>query len=123
MLAAQNNVSDARREWLIRDRLSWLRFLAFDLGAATPDANTIRTFRERLIAAGALDALFADFDRELKARDYLPMGGQIVDATLVAAPKQWNTEAEKAAVKAGKSAPEFWPDNPVKAAQKDTDAR
>lgn len=39
VLAAQNNVSDASMEWVIRDRLSWLRFLGFDLGAATPDAN------------------------------------------------------------------------------------
>ena len=123
VLAAQNNVSDARMEWLIRDRLSWLRFLGFDLGAATPDANTIRMFRERLTAADALDALFPDFDRQLKVRGYLPMGGQIVDATLVAAPKQRNTEAEKAAVKAGKSAADIWPDEPAKAAQKDTDAR
>ncbi|HEX4828615.1 MAG TPA: IS5 family transposase [Xanthobacteraceae bacterium] len=123
VLAAQNNVSDARMEYLIRDRLSWLRFLGFDLGAATPDANTIRMFRERLTAAGALDALFADFDRQLKDRGYLPMGGQIVDATLVAAPKQRNTEAEKAAVKEGKSAAEIWPDDPAKARQKDTDAR
>jgi hypothetical protein len=36
ILAAQNNVSDARMEYLIRDRLSWIRFLGFDLGAATP---------------------------------------------------------------------------------------
>ena len=123
VLAAQNNVSDVRMEWLIRDRLSWLRFLGFDLGAATPDANTIRMFRERLTNAGALDRVFTDFDRQLKARGYLPMGGQIVDATLVAAPKQRNTEAEKAAVKDGKSAAEIWPDDPAKARQKDTDAR
>jgi hypothetical protein len=32
ILAAQNTVSDARMEFLIRDRLSWLRFLCFDLG-------------------------------------------------------------------------------------------
>ncbi len=70
VLAAQHNVSDARMEWLIRDRLSWLRFLGFDLGAATPDANTIRTFRERLTNAGALDTLFADFDHQLKAQGY-----------------------------------------------------
>jgi IS5 family transposase len=69
-LAAQNNVSDTRMEWLIPGRLSWLRFLGFDLGVATPDANTIRTFRERLTNAGALDPLFADFDRPLKARGY-----------------------------------------------------
>jgi len=123
VLAAQNNVSDARMEYLIRDRLSWLRFLGFDLGAPTPDANTIRLFRERLTQAGALDDVFAAFDRQLKERGYLPMGGQIVDATLVAAAKQRNTEAEKAAVKEGRSATDIWPDEPAKAAQKDTDAR
>jgi IS5 family transposase len=123
VLAAQNNVSDARMEYLIRDRLSWLRFLGFDLGAPTPDANTIRLFRERLTQAGALDLLFADFDRQLKERGYLPIGGQIVDATLVAAPKQRNSEPEKAAVKEGKTASDIWPDQPAKAAQKDTDAR
>jgi IS5 family transposase len=91
ILAAQNNVGDARMEYLIRDRLSWLRFLGFELGASTPDANTIRLFREKLTEAGALDPLFADFDHQLKDRGYLAMGGQIVDATLVAAPKQRNT--------------------------------
>jgi transposase, IS5 family len=101
VLAAQNNVADARMEYLIRDRLSWLRFLSFDLGAATPDANTIRLFREKLTEAGALDAVFADFDRQLKERGYLAMGGQIVDATLVAAPKQRNTALEKDAIKPG----------------------
>ena len=123
ILAAQNNVSDARMEYLIRDRLSWMRFLGFDLGAATPDANTIRLFREKLTEAGALETLFAAFDRELKERGYLAMGGQIVDATLVAAPKQRNNQAEKEAIKEGKSAGEIWPDEPAKAAQKDTDAR
>ena len=37
--------------------------------------------------------------------------------------KQRNTEPEKAASKAGKSADEIWPDEPNKAAQKDVDAR
>jgi len=123
ILAAQNNVSDARMEYLIRDRLSWLRFLGFDLGVPTPDANTIRLFRERLTEVGALDRLFAEFDRQLKERGYLAMGGQIVDATLVAAPKQRNTQDEKAAIKEGKVASEIWPDQPARAAQKDTDAR
>ena len=36
ILAAQHTVSDERMEFLIRDRLSWLRFLGFDLGAPTP---------------------------------------------------------------------------------------
>ena len=123
ILAAQNNVSDARMEYLIRDRLSWLRFLGFDLGASTPDANTIRLFREKLTEAGALEALFADFDRQLRERGYLAMGGQSVDATLVAAPRPRNTQAEKDAIKAGKTAAGIWPETPARAAQKDTDAR
>ena len=103
--------------------MSWLRFLGFDLGAPTPDRNTIWTFRERLVRAGAMDKLFAAFDGELRRCGYLAMGGQIVDATLVSAPKQRNSGDEKAAIKAGKRASEIWPDQPAKAAQKDTDAR
>lgn len=51
------------------------------------------------------------------------MAGQIVDASLVPAPKLRNTDGEKKAIKAGKSAREIWPDKPNKAAQKDTSAR
>ena len=51
------------------------------------------------------------------------MSGQLVDATLVPAPKQRNTDGEKDAVKAGKTAKEIWPDHPNKAAQNDTNAR
>lgn len=46
-----------------------------------------------------------------------------MDATLVPAPKQRNTDGEKEAVKEGESAKEIWPDQPNKAAQKDTNAR
>lgn len=49
-------------DYLIRDRLSCLRFLVFDFGTPTPDANTIRLFRETLSEAGRLDGLLADFD-------------------------------------------------------------
>lgn len=51
------------------------------------------------------------------------MSGQIVDASLVPAPRQRNTEGEREAIKSGKSARDIWPDEPNKAAQKDTDAR
>ena len=57
ILQAQHNLSDARTEFMIRDRLSWMRFLDFDLGAPTPDENTIRHFpqpphRDRHAQAG-----------------------------------------------------------------------
>ncbi len=68
----------------------------------------------------AIDKLFADFDAVLKDRGYLAMGGQIIDATVVPAPKQRNTEAGRAAIKEGR-VPEGW--KLAKARQKDRDAR
>lgn len=41
----------------------------------------------------------------------------------MAAPRQRNTDAEKARIKAGEKAADIWPDKPAKARQKDTDAR
>lgn len=41
-------------EFMIRDRLSWLRFLGFDLGAPMPTENTIRHFRNRLAETGTI---------------------------------------------------------------------
>jgi hypothetical protein len=50
--------------------------------------------------------LFARFDVQLKAAGYLvAMSGQIVDASIVSAPKQRNTEAEKAEIRAGRVRP------------------
>lgn len=54
ILQAQHNLSDARMEFMIRDRLSWMRFLGFALGGPTPDENTIRHFRNRLTETGTL---------------------------------------------------------------------
>lgn len=50
------------------------------------------------------------------------MSGQMVDAAIVAAPRQRNTEQEKAAIRAGRI-PEAWRDKPAKLAQKDRDGR
>ena len=122
ILQAQHNLSDAKMEFMIRDRLSWMRFLGFDLGGPTPDENTIRLFRNKLTETGTLKRVMKAFDWQLHKKGYIPIGGQIVDASLVPAPKQRNTEDEKAAIKAGKSAQEIWPDEPNKAAQKDTNA-
>jgi IS5 family transposase len=123
ILQAQHNLSDAKMEFMIRDRLSWMRFLSFDLGGPTPDENTIRLFRNKLTETGALQRVMKAFDWQLQKKGYIPMSGQIVDASLVPAPKQRNTDAEKEAIKAGKTANEIWPNEPNKAAQKDTDAR
>ena len=122
ILQTQNNLSDERTEFYLRDRLSWMRFLGLGLGDPVPDANTIWTFREALTEAGAIARLFALFDRQLRAAGYLAMSGQLVDASIVAAPKQRNTRAEKQALKEGRI-PEDWKAKPAKLRQKDRDAR
>jgi len=120
LLQAMHALSDERAEYLIKDRLSFMRFLGLDLADPVPDANTIWAFREALKRAGAVDALFARFDATLREAGYLAMGGQIVDASIVTAPKQRNTEAEKAAIKAGQI-PEGWAERPAKLRQRDRD--
>lgn len=122
IIQAQNNLSDDRAEFFINDRLSFMRFLGFGLTDRVPDAKTIWAFRERLVKADAIEALFARFDLAIREAGYIPMSGQIVDASLVSAPKQRNTTDEKQDVKAGR-VPEHWKDNPAKLRQKDMDAR
>jgi transposase, IS5 family len=122
LLQAMHALSDERAEYLIKDRLSFMRFLGLGLADPVPDANTIWTFREALKRAGAVDALFARFDATLREAGWLAMGGQIIDASIVAAPKQRNSAAEKAAIRAGQI-PEGWSEKPAKLRQKDRDAR
>ena len=66
-----------------------------------PDAKIVWLFRERLTQAGAIDILFNRFDATLRNAGYLPMSGQILDATLVAAPKQRNTNDGKTYLREG----------------------
>ena len=121
VLQTQNNLSDERTEFYLRDRLTWIRFLGLGLSDPVPDANTIWTFREALTKAGAIERLFDLFDRQLREAGYLAMSGQLVDATIVAAPKQRNAKAEKQAIKEGRI-PEEWQARPAKLRQKDRDA-
>jgi IS5 family transposase len=123
VLQALYNLSDDQAEFQIRDRLSFMRFLGLAPNAPSPDAKTIWLFREHLVQARAIDKLFALFDARLKASGYLAQGGQIIDAAVIAAPRQHLTDEEKALIKEGKAADEIWPDQPAKAAQKDIDAR
>jgi len=91
-----------------------------------PDANTIWTFREALTRARisgrpAIEVLFEYFNAALAAAGFLAMSGQIIDASIVAAPKQRNTDGEKRDIKEGRI-PTKWANNPAKLRQKDRDA-
>jgi IS5 family transposase len=112
-------LSDEQVEYQIRDRLSFMRFLGLDLAGRVPDYSTVWRFREALAEAGAIEPLFMRFDAELKAQGYFALGGQIVDASIVEAPKQRMTQDEKAQIKRG-GRPDW---KPAKAAHKDVDAR
>ena len=122
VIQALYGLSDAQAALQIMDRRSFGRFLSLDDGARAPDETTIRRFREALVRTGAMEKLFARFDAHLKDAGYLAMGGQIVDATIVAAPRQRMTDAGKEIVKGGGIPPD-WQANPRKPAQKDRDAR
>ena len=127
ILQASHSLSDERTEYLIKDRLSFMRFLGLGVADTVPDANTIWTFREALTRAKiqekpAIEILFKRFDAALAAAGFLAMGGQIIDASIVAAPKQRNTEGEKRDIKEGRIPPE-WANKPAKLRQKDRDAR
>ena len=122
ILCALYNLSDDQVEHQIRDRLSFMRFLGLGLEGRVPDAKTVWLYREQLTQAGVIEALFETFDGYLKDQGYLAMGGQIIDASIVAVPKQRNSREENARIKAGET-PAGWEDKPAKRRQKDVGAR
>jgi hypothetical protein len=121
VVQALYNLSDEQAEYQLRDRLSFMRFLGLGLEDAVPDATTLWLYREALARAGAVEELFAAFDFYLREHGLLAMGGQIVDATIVAAPRQRNSRDENAQIKRGQTTA-GWKQNPAKASQKDVDA-
>ena len=48
ILQASHSLSDERTEYLIKDRLSFMRFLGLSMADRVPDANSIWNFREAL---------------------------------------------------------------------------
>ena len=86
VLCALYNLSDDQVEYQMRDRLSFVRFLGLALEDKVPDAKTVWLYREQLSQAGVIEALFDDFDGYLKTQGYQAMGGQIIDASIVAVP-------------------------------------
>lgn len=117
------NLSDEALEDAIADRLTFMAFLGLGLEDRTPDAATIWLYRDRLAKAGVVERLFEMFDRHLSDRGYRAMGGQIIDASIVPVPRQRNTKAENAAIKAGEVPGNWAGESPNRLAQKDLDAR
>ena len=120
VLQQMYNLSDDQTEYQIRDRYSFCRFLGLTPEGRIPDAKTVWLFREQLVQRGLIEPLFAAFSSQIEAAGYQARKGQIVDASIVSAPKQRNGREENAQIKAGKP-PEDWSEN--KRRQKDVEAR
>ncbi len=141
VIQAQSDLLDVRAELLINDRLWFMRFPGMPLGDRVPAATTTRLLdvpspspRERLEKAGAIKRLFDQAARDpgcmaprLRADSRAPqrmiglrpiMAGQIVDASLVAAPGQRNTQDEQPDSRAGRT-PRDCQKKPAKLRQKD----
>jgi len=120
ILQSLYNLSDDAMEYQILDRMSFMRFLGLHAGDPVPDAKTIWLFREQLKAAGRMEKLFKQFNDFLADNGYAAKRGQIIDASIVSAPKQRNSREENSQIKEG-TTPEGWQE--AKKRQKDVDAR
>jgi IS5 family transposase len=120
ILQSLYNLADDAMEYMIRDRLSFMRFLDLSLTDKIPDAKTIWKFREELTEANLIRPLFDKFEEYLKEKGFEAEKGQIIDATIIETPVQHNSSEENEEIK-NEEMPEEC--SKAKASQKDTDAR
>ena len=118
VLKRMYTLSDEQMEYQLLDRMSYQRFCGLANSANIPDRTTIWTFENRIGDSGA-QALFAGVEQQLLKQGYIARGGQIIDATLVPAPKQHFTKEDKEQLKQD-AMPADW--KPAKRRQKDLDA-
>jgi IS5 family transposase len=120
ILQSLYNLSDEATEYQVLDRLSFMRFLGLRLGSRVPDAKTIWLFREQLTEAGLAEELFRQFETVLEESGFAAKKGQIIDASIVQAPKQRNSREENAQIKQGEIPQDR---EEAKERQKDSDAQ
>jgi IS5 family transposase len=113
-----HGLSDEQTEFQLLDRRSFRRFCGLEHSRNIPDRTTIWNFENRIGVEG-VTALFNELDRQIRAHGLEARAGQIVDATLVPAPKQHFTRVEKEVLEQD-AMPAGW--KPAKRRQKDVDA-
>ena len=112
------NLSDEQTEFQLLDRMSYQRFCGLSQATHIPDRTTIWHFENRIGAAGAT-ALFDGMTQQLMQQGYLARGGQMIDATLIPAPKQRISKDEKEILQQN-ATPSEW--SAAQRRQKDQDA-
>lgn len=79
-------LSDPMAEEMLRDRISFRRFVGLSFDDATPDHSTISVFRKRLLEKGHGATLFGKTLEILREKGLVMKEGTLIDATLIEAP-------------------------------------
>lgn len=85
LLQALYGLSERELEDALGDRLSFRRFIGLSLEEAVPDHSVLNRFRNRLIAEGLIDKLFAELDRQMDKAGVILKRGTMLDATVIEA--------------------------------------
>ena len=83
LLASLYGLSERELEEALDDRLSFRRFVGLSLEEKVPDHTVLNRFRNRLIAEGLLEKLFAELERQLENAGMVLKRGTMLDATLI----------------------------------------
>lgn len=83
LLQSLYGLSDRELEDALADRLSFRRFVGLSLDAGVPDHTVLNRFRNRLVAEGLLEKMFAELDRQLEKAGVILKRGTMLDATLI----------------------------------------
>ena len=87
MIQTWYGLSDPQLEEMLRDRLSFRRFVGLGLQENTPDETTFVVFRRRLREAGHDQTLFHKTFKHLEKHGLILSEGTLVDATIIEAPR------------------------------------
>lgn len=80
-------LSDPMTEEVLKDRISFRRFVGLSFDDKTPDHGTIWLFRERLAVAGHGSTLFDKTLEHLREKGVVLNTGTLIDATIIEAPR------------------------------------
>ena len=124
VLQRLHGLADDHTSFQITDRHSFRAFLGRTPGDAVPDGQTIADFRQALLDAKAIERLFDTFLEPLQTQHGLALArqGVLVDASCCEVPRQRNSRADNALIKAGEVPPSI-AEKPKVKAHKDLDAR
>src|SRR5258708_3257315 len=79
-------LSDPMAEEMLKDRISFRRFVGLSFDDKTPDHSTISTFRDRLRTKGHGSTLFEQTLEVLRTKGLVVNQGTLIDATILEAP-------------------------------------